>query len=431
MFIHLFVYYKLFWIEKSLDILFIVGSFIIIIFILFPIFPFIVVFTKKYKKNIINILKQSTFILLLIVIIIGLILSIVFIINSIKSKTFFKECPFNLTIENLNYIFSEYYGQSHRKKEIKDKCLSRRCILDQENFNEKYPYVYLCNYDPTEEFDQDENTIFKRINQNGEEIIVNDELICSTVYPNYNIIKFSHNELYLYLDLCYNYANFNRCLRFNKPEKKYNLDLKVECPENNYLLLVYILCILIVLMDLIISLLPWGIEYITFKKILIILSSTRRKTNSNNSTEKSSEISQEEPEFKKEKTPILIIEKEIQVNNLNLNPNIENDDDLVLKLKKKIKINEIKLHDNVHEDIKENYNSNDANSIKNTERNQLNKNIEIDVNSEDKDVVDNCNNIDLKHRNKAMTKHLQSTTLISYINKPLEIKIDNKNSEEN
>ena len=68
------------------------------------------------------------------------------------------------------------------------------------------------------------------------------------------------------------------------------MDLDSTCPESNYLLIVYILCVLIVIMDIILSLLPWGIEFITFKKLLYILSSTRRKTDSHNSTARSSEI---------------------------------------------------------------------------------------------------------------------------------------------
>ena len=100
------------------------------------------------------------------------------------------------------------------------------------------------------------------------------------------------------MNLCYIYTDFYRCKRFNKPEKNYDLSLTEECPENDYLLLLYILCVLAVIMDVVVSLLPWGREYITFKKLVIILSITRRKVNSHNSTAKSSVISQEQPSFK-------------------------------------------------------------------------------------------------------------------------------------
>ena len=81
-----------------------------------------------------------------------------------------------------------------------------------------------------------------------------------------------------------------------------------------------------------IAILPWGIEYITFKKLLIILNSTtRRKVNSKNSTAKNSEISKNEESFKKEATPIIISPLE----NVNTDQALNQDDEIVLKLKKK------------------------------------------------------------------------------------------------
>lgn len=428
--LHLIIHSKVYWIFKSLGIIFAIGSFFNIIYFLFPIFPFIIIFKRKFKKNIMIVLKTTTFILLIIVIIFGLILTTVILVTSLKSKIFCKECPFNFNIKHLNDTFGQYYRKEVNKDEIKDKCSSRRCVFDKEDLTQNHSNIYLCNYDPSEEFNEDGKKIYKKIGQNGEEITVDKQLICHIVSSNYKIIKFSYSQFYLYLDLCYYYADFYRCQRFTRPEKDFNLGLKDDCPDNNYLLLAYILCVLVVIMDVIIALLPWSIEYITFKKLVTILSVTRRKANSNNSTAKSSEISQDEHSFKKEKTPVIIIEREIQNNNLNIN--IDNDDDLIIKLENnKVRINKIDMHNN-SEDEKDIYKTNIIYKNKTSERAKLNtKNIEIEVNSEDKDIYMNNldDNIEDQIRKKIIKKKLQSTTLLSNQGRPLEIKIDNKNYE--
>ena len=429
--LHIVIHSKLYWIYNSLGIIFQICSYFNIIYFIFPIYPFIIILKKMYKKKIIIILKTVTMIFLILVVTLGLIIFIVFLINSIKSKTFFKECPFNLNMEHLNAVFESYYGKNTKSNDLKNKCKSRRCVFYQENQNEEYPFYYLCNYDPTDEFDED--GVYTRKSKYGQEFSVNKLLICNSVPSNYNSIRFSDSKLYSYLDLCYYYTDFYRCKRFNKPEKHYNLDLDAECPDSNYLLLTYILCFLIVVLDIIIAFLPWGIEYITFKKLATVLSIRRRKTNSNNSTAKSSEISQDEESYKKEETPVIIVEREEKNNDLN-NLNSKNeDDDLVLTLKKKkININELNL-DNISEDEKDIYKQPPSliNKIQTSERYKINtNNIGIDVKSKDQGIDININNENqYQKRNNIIHRYLQSTTLISNQVRPLEIKINNKNSE--
>ena len=78
-----------------------------------------------------------TLIFLIIAITFGLLISLVFIINSIKSNTFCKECPFNLNLEHLNEVFGSYYGLGKKDSSLKNKCNSRRCVLYQENQEEQ------------------------------------------------------------------------------------------------------------------------------------------------------------------------------------------------------------------------------------------------------------------------------------------------------
>ena len=423
--LHIIIYSKLFWIHNSLGVIFQIGTYFNIIYFIFPIYPFIIILKRKYKKKIITTLKIMTLIFLIIAITFGLIISLVFIINSIKSNTFCKECPFNLNLEHLNEVFGSYYGLGKKDSSLKNKCNSRRCVLYQENQEEQYPYFYLCNYDPSDEFDEG---TFTRQNENGEEITADKLLTCLSVSPNYNFIRFPQSEFYSYLDLCFFYADFYRCKRFNKPDKHYNLDLDTECPDSNYLLLIYILCILVVILDIIIAILPWGIEYITFKKILLLLSVTRRKANSNNSTAKSSEISQDEESYKKEITPVIIVERENEINDFVLNTHI-NDNNEVLRLKNnKIKINNIDFKE-LSEDEKDIYKPPHINGQQGSERNKLNtinNGLEIKVNDSNINII---NDNDRQNRKQIINQHMQSTTLITNQIRSLEIKIDNKNSE--
>ena len=409
--LHIVIYMKIYWLYPSLSVLFQLGTYLNIVYFLYAIFPFILLLKKNYRKKLIIFIKKITFIFLLITALFGLMISIVMLINLLNSSTFCRECPFNLNIAHLNSVIGPYYGKTVSNDDIKDKCSSRRCVLDSENIDEEFPDLYVCNYDPSDEFDSDE--LYKRQFPNGTEITSNKQIKCYTISPNFNNIEFNHIEMHYYLDLCYYYSDFYRCSRFNKPEKYYNLDLNNNCPETNYLILIYILCALIIIMDLVISFLPWGVEFMSLKRIVNILNGGRRKVNSNNSTEKGSEISNDEESFKKEKTPVIIVVPEENSNDINENK----DENLMLTLsKKRSKINSIELNDKPENDK----GSAKPNNLKlfNSERNNLNdKTLRIEINS----------NLDPVLRNKQIKSNGQTTTLNTNQVKPIEIQINNNN----
>ena len=195
----------------------------------------------------------------------------------------------------------------------------------------------------------------------------------------------------------------------------------MACPETNYLLLVFILCVLIAIIDIVISALPWGVEYFSLKRIVSILSTARRKANSNNSTARSSQISNDVESFKKEKTPVLIVTpNENNINENNNNENILN----VLQLKnsslKESKINLISSRE-------EEQNKQKIVNIKlinsNSERKKLvNKNIEIDIRSNNEEIKE-----ENLQRRIEITKKEDNTTIYSNQIKQLSIQINNKN----
>ena len=189
--------------------------------------------------------------------------------------------------------------------------------------------------------------------------------------------------MYSYLDLCYYSIEFYYCKRFNEPKKKYDLNLGSECPESNYLFLVYILCVLIIIIDIVITMLPWGVEFISLKRIIQIMQTSRRKPNSNNSTAKSSVISNNEESFKKENTIVLIHSLENpnpNENAININK-VKNNNNKKLCIKDStseiININNINA---IEEDEKNKAIARPIRILQNSERFELKKNLELNPN---------------------------------------------------
>ena len=424
--LHLIMYSKLYWIVKIIGTLFQICSYFIILYFAFPLLPLIIIMMRNYKKNIIAILKTMTFILLIITILFGLILFILFVINIKHSKEFCRECPFYLNTNHLRSI-----SNSH---DLKNECTSRRCVIDQEDLDQKFPFLYLCNYNPTKEFDDGKK--YKRKLSNGTYIISDKQLICDSFTINYNKLYFSHLELNSYIDSCNLYTDFYICERFNKPEKKYNIKLKEKCPDNKYLILIYILCTLIFIFDVIIGILPWILEYRAFKKILIMLNTIIIiPQNSKNSTAKSSVISKNENEesFKKEETPVIMT----SVADINNERKINQDDELVLKIQRRgIKINHINLQNGEVNEISEDKEENEkdenriniAGGVKSTDRAKLNI-IKLDVNLKKNEQI-RMNAISLHNNRKKILANKEDTTGLNTNSiKPSETKIDNKKDE--
>jgi hypothetical protein len=254
----------------------------------------------------------------------------------------------------------EYYNNKQSDDDLKELCKSRRCVLDEINNNDKYSYKYLCNYDPTTEL-YEKDKIYKKYSLNGKEITSINQIICSLVPDSYLSLSLKHNELYQYLALCNNFIELYYCERFDKPEKEYEIEYGETCPEENYLLLSYILCVLIILIDIVITMLPWGVEYISLKRILRLMNVSRRKPNSHNSTQKSSIITNNNGEsFIKSITEVIIVSS-------------SNEEEI-------INVNKKKLYIQDNDNIKNEENINNIQPIKigqNSERDKINSSINV------------------------------------------------------
>jgi hypothetical protein len=310
--LHFVLYKKLYWLNIIFIKIFLFSTYFGILFYLLPLIPIILIYFKHFKLKLFPAFKKLTFIFFILSIIIGLLTSIILCLNTIYSKTFCKECPLSYSLSNLNYTFKQYYGKKIENKYIKNKCNIKRCILYNKNINEIYAYTYLCNYNLNDQKNNNKkNEKFQRNLPNGTKLFSNTEFICKELDSSYRYISFNNNEYYKYLDLCFDLTNFFICKRFSKPINYYNIKSNELCPEENYLLLLYIILASVIITDIIISFFPWCIEYISFKRILILLNSNNINSISSTSTKKSTNNSNNNQEnFKKEETIIIIIPNE-------------------------------------------------------------------------------------------------------------------------
>ena len=396
--LHVILCLKIYWTSMVNYKLFIFGTCFFIIYAFFSFLPIYYIIERKFKLNKIRMVAKLSLILIIITFIISLLISLVLLLNAFYSKSFYKECPFNLSLSHLNAIFSSYYGKSAESEEIKDECKSRRCVLDSSDLDEDYPYKYLCNYDPTFEINDDDK-IYKRTQSDGTEIVKDEELVCSEIVISHNDYSFKNSILYDYLDLCYYISDFYYCKRLNK-HKNFDVEFNILCPDNTYIFLLFLFSALFVIIDLIVSVLPWIVEIISLRKLERILSTGRVKANSHNSTAKSSVISNNPESFEKENTLIIISPLNVEPIQDKNNENSRNKNVPEIKDSK----NPLIIFNNPGDDIKENknkksiYMDNSSERIdlkKNSNDNQINNNNTIQNSNVIKIFSKNENNVNV------------------------------------
>ena len=146
---------------------------------------------KHYKFNRLT-YKLFSYILILIRLII-IFTRIIILFNFIKFENYHKNCPFNINFDSIRINKSSYE--------------SRICELYNINKNSKYKYQYICSYNATDDFEND----------NTEDGL--DEIICiqkiNNIENNDIIDKF--NELFDNKDK--NETKLFYCSRIDKPAK--------------------------------------------------------------------------------------------------------------------------------------------------------------------------------------------------------------------
>jgi hypothetical protein len=395
----------IYWLKDLLYYIYISISSFGILYLIIPIIPFIYILLKKITHKNIKTFRNLSITFCALVIITGLGFIIILMINALEMTEFCHECPFNLDSDYINLIYENYMNHNYEEKELKKQCKNRRCIYNNDYKGEEYSYEYVCNYDPTEEFD----TIKNKTNN----VDYIPQIECNKIDINlninsYNIVK---REIEKFLEMCNSLDDFYICQRINQPDY-FSLPRDFKCPKKNYMTILIIFCMINVLFNLIISFFPWRAEYNRYKIIINSLAqSNRPRASSLNSTRNASKIKREpekEESFKKEPTELIFVYSNTDENIMNENEhehNGEHENEIYTSGKHKANnLNNIKTNNNniqinniIINNISKNRNNNmidtpkDDNHLKVLKLNK-NKKKENDKNMNKKITTDNTPN---------------------------------------
>ena len=304
-----FLLFEIFWLHSLYYYIYLSISIFGVFYFLTPIIPFVYILLKKLTKKRINKCKIISTIFCVLVVITGLSCTIILMMNAIESTDFCRECPFNLDNSCINNMYDNYVNNNINQKDLKEQCTNRRCIFNNNIIDNQYKYEYICNYEPTEEFDTIRN------NSDTNETI--SQILCEKI-ENEHINKyiFEKEEILKYLKICNSYDDFYICQRIYEP-KIYNIKIN-NCPKKDYLRNLVFFCLLSVSLNLIFGFIPWRVEFTKFKNILLRLreNNNRALSKSLNSTHNSSKVQKNEIQssFKKEPTEIIIVYNETEEN---------------------------------------------------------------------------------------------------------------------
>ena len=397
---------KIIWINKSLYYICLGWNIFGIIFFIYPIVPLIFLLSKKLAKDNVLILKKITLIFCIVSITLSLFFSYILMTNSMELPDFYKECPYNIPISDIN----------------EGACNKKVCILNYENENSQYPYEYLCNFDSSQDF-KEAGPFERKINET--EVVTSDYLIICEQYQNNNIdYDFKNEIINNYLYTCTQPRDYFICQRFNEPDK-FSVNENLVCPNYNYIQNVIIISIVDIVINLILGFIVWRVQIVIYNKIIKELSSNEERKNiSLNSTQNCTKVIKEKDEenFKKTRTEIIIVCSTDNLNKveeanrkINQNKPINNNINIVIsKNLKRNKNNVISLKNNKEKfyDIKE------EKEIKN-----------IDVSNLDAKGIKSLN---LKRQNEISEDNREeNTTTYPHVSTEREVLDKNKNENVN
>ena len=402
---------QIIWLKQIFGSLYLLMNYINIINFIFPIISFVCLIKNKITKKNVYKFKIITIIFCTFGIIFGFFFSGILMINAIESPEFCKECPFNLPISEINY-FSKY--------NLNKKCNERRCVKNSPNpeiniKNENNKYEYICNYDPTSEFDEIKDT--QDIENSNKTISTNsDSIVCTELFsddiPNSGM---ENNYATNFYGMCNIYTKLYFCER-NRLPNEFNVDNDFVCPEKDYMTKLVIFCMMNVLMNLIFGFFPWKLELYKYN-IIIMNYQPRRTTNkadSFSSTVNDSKGIKEnisESNFEQTPTETIIVCGNKNTNFINtnsniLNNNINNVNNTIKTIIKKNSAKKINFSKNIGQSDEKKGQENKT-EIKLTKKmninniNIINNNKDtIDVTETERNLNDNSSNENIEQKNE-------------------------------
>ena len=290
---HLLTYLKIFWTNVISKYIFISTSFIDFILLIYPAIPLVLTYRILSNKNLTNLFKNLSLTFLFISFALGIANSVSLWINVNKSSILYRECPYNYNQNNLQNFLNKINDENGNSN-LNEICNKRRCIFTEENLNELYPYSYVCNYDSSDDFSIEIGKTYSRIAPNNEVYSTSKIIYCENL-SNENIFNSNtNNDINNFINTCSNYIMLYKCYRFNTPEN-FKIAEEYECPDKKYVTYSYLFGIFTIILDIILSFIPWSFVFNSYKSILKInednmnnIERERRERNNRNMTNPSS-----------------------------------------------------------------------------------------------------------------------------------------------
>ena len=273
--------------------IFISTSFIDFILLIYPAIPLVLTYRILSNKNLTNLFKNLSLTFLFISFALGIANSVSLWINVNKSSILYRECPYNYNQNNLQNFLNKINDENGNSN-LNEICNKRRCIFTEENLNELYPYSYVCNYDSSDDFSIEIGKTYSRIAPNDEVYSTSKIIYCENL-SNENIFNSNtNNDINNFINTCSNYIMLYKCYRFNTPEN-FKIAEEYECPDKKYVTYSYLFGIFTIILDIILSFIPWSFVFNSYKSILKInednmnnIERERRERNNRNMTNPSS-----------------------------------------------------------------------------------------------------------------------------------------------
>lgn len=290
---HLLTYLKIFWTNVISKYIFISTSFIDFLLLIYPAIPLVLTYRILSNKNLTNLFKNLSLTFLFISFALGIANSVSLWINVNKSSILYRECPYNYNQNNLQNFLNKINDENENSN-LNEICNKRRCIFTEENLNELYPYSYVCNYDSSDDFSIEIGKTYSRIAPNNEVYSTSKIIYCENL-SNENIFNSNtNNDINNFINTCSNYIMLYKCYRFNTPEN-FKIAEEYECPDKKYVTYSYLFGIFTIILDIILSFIPWSFVFNSYKSILKInednmnnIERERRERNNRNMTNPSS-----------------------------------------------------------------------------------------------------------------------------------------------
>lgn len=260
---------KIYFIHIVYKAFFYISTIIFILLLPIPIYPLVLLCKNLLISDKVKKMIKSSLIIVFIIIFFGVIINIVLFLNIFQLFTFYKECPYNYSyndiskIFKLNYDFIEDidYNQS-------SKCSDNRCLLIKKNLDNTLQYSYLCNFDSSKDFKNLKDRLSKKINNNN---MIECTLFLEAEFQNKNNFnRSSEEELFIiksYYDICSPKNNFFKCNRYEKP-KQYKIDYNFSCPTFLKNIVDLIFGIISIIFNLFFPLIVSLVQYFKYKNIL-------------------------------------------------------------------------------------------------------------------------------------------------------------------